>query len=416
MPIHGKQIFPTSINTQKLVGNLNSGAIGNVVTLDGSGGFSYAVNAPTPAGINDSIQYNNGGALSGKNSFLFDTTYNALLIGYNVTSTYVDVTGLTYGSMISGYNYNYGSGYYLKFGGIYTSMIGVRTYVNYYDITIDGNWNSFMSGNLTTYNNAITLTNIWTNFNTMMAFGKDCYMTGVGNTARVQYSSLIATRYSHIKSTTATARTSAVIGGQNHSLSDAKRSLILGGDGITLITDDTIAMPKIVIGRGTGGALPTSTDAPYLLAYDDTTGVVSQKAQPVLNVKLTLTQAQIQALNTIPIEIIPAPGAGKYIQILGASANYAWNSTDYVLSGGTIDNIQLSQGAQVLWATHQTGGSSMIANSGNKIRHFQMADAVALTAPDIGMNIAIDVDSLSDYTGAGGTIDIYVQYVIIDTN
>jgi hypothetical protein len=58
----------------------------------------------------------------------------------------------------------------------------------------------------------------------------------------------------------------------------------------------------------------------------------------------------------------------------------------------------------------------MIANSGNKIRHFQMADAVALTAPDIGMNIAIDVDSLSDYTGAGGTIDIYVQYVIIDTN
>jgi hypothetical protein len=44
---------------------------------------------------------------------------------------------------------------------------------------------------------------------------------------------------------------------------------------------------------------------------------------------VTLTSAQLKALNTTPVQIIPAPGAGKVIALLGGFAQYNFGTVAY---------------------------------------------------------------------------------------
>ena len=53
-------------------------------------------------------------------------------------------------------------------------------------------------------------------------------------------------------------------------------------------------------------------------------------------ITITLTSAQILALNTTPIELIGAPGAGKYIVVEQASASIDFNTTAYVAAGNMV--------------------------------------------------------------------------------
>ena len=72
------------------------------------------------------------------------------------------------------------------------------------------------------------------------------------------------------------ADNAAIIGGIDHNIpADSHRSVILGGNLIkaTITTPDTIFMPKVRMGLGTGGALPTTGET-HSLGYNDTTGEV----------------------------------------------------------------------------------------------------------------------------------------------
>ncbi|UCD07891.1 MAG: tail fiber domain-containing protein, partial [Candidatus Aenigmatarchaeota archaeon] len=64
-----------------------------------------------------------------------------------------------------------------------------------------------------------------------------------------------------------------ILGGQNNTVNGHTDSVILGGNGITSTQATTVFMPKLVIGRGTGGALAT-TGATHSLGYNSTTGEV----------------------------------------------------------------------------------------------------------------------------------------------
>jgi hypothetical protein len=83
-----------------------------------------------------------------------------------------------------------------------------------------------------------------------------------------------------------------------------------------------------------------------VLRVDDQTGDVEihgvkvNGAAAVLVAKKTLSAAQILALDTVPIEIIPKPAAGKYIEVVSVHAMLKFNSAQYASVGAT-DYLQL---------------------------------------------------------------------------
>src|SRR5215469_14468470 len=56
----------------------------------------------------------------------------------------------------------------------------------------------------------------------------------------------------------------------------------------------------------------------------------------VNKIKLTLTSAQLLALFTTPVTIIPAPGANMYIHVLGVDMHFTFVTTAYTLNSGTL--------------------------------------------------------------------------------
>jgi len=79
----------------------------------------------------------------------------------------------------------------------------------------------------------------------------------------------------------------------------------------------------------------------HLKAYlcVDTSGNVTS---PVLGAGLqisttSISSAQILQLNSTPVQIVPAPGAGKVIQVVTANCNYIPGGTAYTASGHPLN-------------------------------------------------------------------------------
>ena len=128
--------------------------------------------------------------------------------------------------------------------------------------------------------------------------------------------------------------------------------------------------------------------------------------QTIKTAHIQLSQSQIQSLNSTPVTIVSAPGSGRYIQVIAAFAYYNHNGTNY--SGGSY--IYLT-------------GSGNSANFGQTTTGFINAStgvSQRLSSPSTGQaflnNNSLEVQADADSTGNGGTIDVYVQYVVIDTN
>lgn len=124
----------------------------------------------------------------------------------------------------------------------------------------------------------------------------------------------------------------------------------------------------------------------------------------VLSEHIQLTQAQIQALNTTPIELVSAPGAGKYIEVDRASAFLDHNGTTYGVAGSLT--LEINSIIQI-----ETAGLFINAPA-DKVRLLE--DTASIT--DIEPNSALNISADADATNNGGTIDVFVNYTIRDTN
>lgn len=72
-------------------------------------------------------------------------------------------------------------------------------------------------------------------------------------------------------------------------------------------------MPKPTIQTSIHGKRFGLSDKSELIFNDSRAGIQDGRLRPLSTVRMVLTSAQILALNTTPIELVPAPGVGKVL-------------------------------------------------------------------------------------------------------
>jgi len=123
---------------------------------------------------------------------------------------------------------------------------------------------------------------------------------------------------------------------------------------------------------------------------------------------ITLTSAQILALNTTPITIVAAPGANKTIVVKSAMARLNYNTTTY-----TAADLQLISAAQPQYYLND-----IIDGTFTFITAFTKQNSAVGNVTDLQFtaNTALRAKTSANPTTGNSTIDILVEYQILDFN
>ncbi len=119
----------------------------------------------------------------------------------------------------------------------------------------------------------------------------------------------------------------------------------------------------------------------------------------------TLTQAQIQALNTTPISLVSAQGAGTVIDPLSCSAFLDYNGVAY--GGGTNIRIKHSGNSNLIMGS----STSFLGSASDRYEKLVM-QTISATNQQMFANTALVVDANANGTGAGGTITLELIYAV----
>ena len=124
-------------------------------------------------------------------------------------------------------------------------------------------------------------------------------------------------------------------------------------------------------------------------------------------VKVALSSAQILALNTTPIQMIAAPGAGLAIQVIGAFIDILFNTAAYVAN----PNFNLiTNTATIQQFTHPFVFTASIAT----LRGLDHSLAVGAADTQIIANQALNAFTLiGDPTVGDSPANVYITYRII---
>ena len=119
-----------------------------------------------------------------------------------------------------------------------------------------------------------------------------------------------------------------------------------------------------------------------------------------LTATVTLNAAAMQAINTTPQELVPAPADGASIDIISIRVQKAAGG----FSGSNPLQFRYGTGASVaeVPAAILTGGGATNA----------YADPVTPSTPLPPADMALNAYASANYTGAGGAVTITVKYVL----
>ena len=121
-------------------------------------------------------------------------------------------------------------------------------------------------------------------------------------------------------------------------------------------------------------------------------------------VHVHLTSAQILALNTTPIQVIPAPPIGKHTQLLGAFATLTFNSIPY---GNPKDLVFIYSGA----STSIGGNPNILGATSTKSSGFGTeSEIIDSVTPGAALNVTV---LGGNPVNGDSTLDLYITYKII---
>jgi len=133
-------------------------------------------------------------------------------------------------------------------------------------------------------------------------------------------------------------------------------------------------------------------------------GLVTWTTPEILTAKVTVSSAEILALNSVNKTLIAAPGAGKVIEVIGLSFKYNYLTAAYATH--TTLNLLYN-------TTSVATFSGIIDQTSNKLKltsgvDLAVVDTSTLESHALSLSIASGVP-----TGGGGSLDVYITYRII---
>lgn len=122
-------------------------------------------------------------------------------------------------------------------------------------------------------------------------------------------------------------------------------------------------------------------------------------------VKVSLTAAQVKALNSVPVLAVAAPGNGFAIEVVSASASLTYGSVAFLNAGlqiktDTATTIQASTHSAFLPATNSIFQRIISATTSANL--IQLVD-----------NKGLYITAAADSANGDSTVDIYILYRII---
>lgn len=130
-------------------------------------------------------------------------------------------------------------------------------------------------------------------------------------------------------------------------------------------------------------------------------------AFPVASATVTLTSAQVLAIFTTPVTIVPAPGSGLALVPVAWLSNYTYGGTAYTDGGG---NFQLQAGTSVLGSFATAAGFWTASASEMKL----LSNFTPNLTVTNWANKAVTVQqSTGNPTLGNGTVTVTVAYMVV---
>ena len=122
-------------------------------------------------------------------------------------------------------------------------------------------------------------------------------------------------------------------------------------------------------------------------------------------VKVSISSAEILNLNSAPKQLIPAPGAGKFILPLRVIIQGNYNTSTYA----TNTNLQFAPNT-----LFQTNFSAALGFTADQLATYTLTTNAGTSSPENTINQPINIFALAgNPTDGDGTIDVYVSYIIV---
>ena len=178
----------------------------------------------------------------------------------------------------------------------------------------------------------------------------------------------------------------------------------------SIVLNQTTAYATTVTGAATTNwtlTLPATAGSSGQFLQTNGSGTTSWANDMVQSVTVTLTSAQILALNTTTVNIIPAQGAGTVIVPVMACGELIYGTTTYAATGGTQGLVFHGNTTSFC-----SGMGTTIKGTANAFGIFPVA-AIVDQALSVGSNVGVDMYSSNALTTGNGTFKLTVWYVVM---
>jgi hypothetical protein len=168
-----------------------------------------------------------------------------------------------------------------------------------------------------------------------------------------------------------------------------------------------------VFADNTVGAITAANERDFMTDAVDSFGNVIDDGQGVLIKKVAVSSAELLNIYTAPKELVPAPGANKFINVLGLTFRYDYNSIAYATNTTVAAGYDSSaSGLNVVIYTkasfiNQLSDETVFANV------YGSTPLISSLTSYVNKNFGVSI-STGNPTAGNGTLQVIVVYTITD--